>query len=55
MSNILNMTDIVKSVKTIEKDCECEEGKSGKLKEPDYEKFYNRIKGLMVLVEENIT
>lgn len=53
MANILNEKDIVNSIKTIEKDCEMvnELGKT----DLDYEKFYQRVKGLMSLVEENLT
>ena len=40
-------------LKTIEKDCERVDG-FGKMPDPDYKKFYERVKGLMSLVEENI-
>ena len=53
MSNILNTTDIVNAIKTIDKDCEMVDG-FGKIPDPDYNKFYNRVKGLMTLVEENL-
>ena len=53
MSNILDTTDIVNAIITIEKDCEQEDG-FGKMPEPDYKKFYNRVKGLMELVKENV-
>ena len=53
MANILNTTDIVNAIKTIDKDCEMVDG-FGKMPDPDYKKFYNRVKGLMTLVEENL-
>jgi hypothetical protein len=53
MGNILNTTDIVNAIKTIEKDCEQIDG-FGKMTDPDYKKFYERVKGLMSLVEENL-
>ena len=54
MANILNVNDIVNSIKTIEKDCENVDG-FGKMPDPDYKKFYERVKGLMALVEENLS
>jgi hypothetical protein len=56
MGNILNTTDIVNSIKTIDKDCEKGTGYGQPYGQPsiDYEKFYNRVKGLMSLVEENL-
>ena len=54
MSNILNINDIVNSIKTIEKDCESVDG-FGKMSDPDYKKFYERVKGLMSLLEENLS
>jgi hypothetical protein len=54
MANILNVNDIVNSIKKIEKDCERVDG-FGKMPDPDYKKFYERIKGLMSLVEENVS
>lgn len=53
MDNKLSVNDIVNSIKTIEKDCEMVDG-FGKMPDPDYKKFYERVKGLMSLVEENI-
>jgi hypothetical protein len=53
MSNILDTTDIVNAIKTIEKDCE-QDKRIGIMSEPDYKKFYNRVKGLMELVKENV-
>lgn len=53
MDNKLSVNDIVNSIKTIEKDCERVDG-FGKMPDPDYKKFYERVKGLMSLVEENI-
>ena len=50
MSNILDTTDIVNAIKTIEKDCE---RIFQKMSGPDYKKFYERVKGLMSLIEEN--
>jgi hypothetical protein len=56
MGNILNTTDIVNSIKTIDKDCEKGTGYGQPYGKPsiDYEKFYERVKGLMSLVEENL-
>lgn len=54
MANILNVSDIVNSIKTIEKDCEMIDGPE-KMTDPDYKKFYERVKGLMLLVEENLS
>jgi hypothetical protein len=54
MANILNVNDIVNSIKKIEKDCEMVDG-FGKMPDPDYKKFYERVKGLMSLVEENVS
>jgi hypothetical protein len=62
MSNLYNIKDIVNSIKTIEKDCEIErikESASGnwehqKNTEIDHKKFYERMKGLMILLEENL-
>jgi hypothetical protein len=55
MANILNVSDIVNSIKTIEKDCEVIDGFGGRrMLDPDYKKFYERVKGLMSLVEENL-
>jgi hypothetical protein len=56
MGNILNTTDIVNSIKTIDKDCEKGTGYGQPYGQPsiDYEKFYERVKGLMSLVEENL-
>ncbi len=56
MNNILNTTDIVNAIKTINKDCEKGSGYGQPYGRPsiDYEKFYNRVKGLMALVEENV-
>jgi hypothetical protein len=54
MANILNVNDIVNSIKKIEKDCERVDG-FGKMPDPDYKKFYERVKGLMSLVEENVS
>ena len=53
MSNILNTDDVLNSIKKIEKDCERVDG-YGKMPDPDYKKFYERVKGLMSLLEENI-
>jgi hypothetical protein len=50
--NILNTMDIINSIKKIEKDCELVDG-FGKMPDPDYKKFYERVKGLMTIVEEN--
>jgi len=50
--NILNTMDIINSIKKIEKDCERVDG-FGKMPDPDYKKFYERVKGLMTIVEEN--
>jgi hypothetical protein len=50
MANILNVNDIVNSIKKIEKDCERVDG-FGKLPDPDYKKFYERVKGLIALAE----
>ena len=47
----LRIKDVINSIKTIEKDCERVDG-HGKLPEPDYAKFYHRVKGLMVILEE---
>jgi predicted adenine nucleotide alpha hydrolase (AANH) superfamily ATPase len=55
MANILNVSDIVNSIKTIEKDCEMVDGFGVKMSDPDYKKFYERVKGLMALVEENLS
>jgi len=55
MANILNLSDIVNSIKTIEKDCEVVDGFGGGMLDPDYKKFYERVKGLMSLVEENLS
>jgi hypothetical protein len=52
MGNILNTDDIINSIKKIEKDCELGAG-FGKVT-IDHAKFYERVKGLMVLVEENL-
>ncbi len=52
MANILHVNDILNSIKAIEKDCEIVDG-FGKMPDPDYKKFYERVKGLMVLLEEN--
>ncbi len=56
MSNILNTTDIVNAIKTINKDCEKGTGYGQPYGRPsiDYEKFYERVKGLISLVEENL-
>ena len=51
MANILNVNDIVNSIKKIEKDCERVDG-FGKMPETDYKKFYERVKGIMSLVED---
>ena len=48
----LKISDIINSVKAIEKDCERVDG-HGKLPDPDYKKFYNRVMGLMILLEES--
>ena len=55
MANILNVSDIVNSIKTIEKDCGMVDGFGVKISDPDYKKFYERVKGLMSLVEENLS
>ena len=47
----LKIKDVINSIKTIEKDCERVDG-HGKLPEPNYAKFYHRVKGLMVILEE---
>jgi hypothetical protein len=52
MGNILNTDDIINAIKKIEKDCELGDG-FGKVT-IDHVKFYERVKGLMVLVEENL-
>jgi|688.fasta_scaffold825198_2 hypothetical protein len=52
MGNILNTDDIINAIKKIEKDCELGAG-FGKVT-IDHAKFYERVKGLMVLVEENL-
>ena len=54
MSNTLNVNDIVNSIKTIEKDCE-RVNELGTITDLDYKKFYERVKGLMSLVEENVS
>jgi hypothetical protein len=55
MANILNVIDIVNSIKTIEENCKMVDGYGVKNPDPDYEKFYERVKGLMSLVEENLS
>lgn len=47
----LKISDIINSFKVIEKDCEQVDG-HGKLPDPDYKKFYDRVMGLMILLEE---
>ena len=53
MGNTLNVNDIVNSIKTIEKDCETVNS-FGIKTDIDYKKFYERVKGLMSLAEENV-
>ena len=53
MGNTLNVNDIVNSIKTIEKDCETVNS-FGIKTDLDYKKFYERVKGLMSLAEENV-
>ena len=50
MSSKLNTRDIIDSIIKIEKDCEMVDG-FGKMPDPDYKKFYERVKGLMSLAE----
>ena len=50
MSNKLNIRDIIDSIREIEKDCERVDG-FGKMPDPDYKKFYERVKGLITLAE----
>ena len=52
MGNILNTDDIINAIKKIEKDCELGAG-VGKVT-IDHAKFYERVKGVMAFVEENL-
>jgi len=48
----LKIKDVINSIKTIEEDCEVKDG-HGTLPDPDYKKFYERVKGLMTFLEES--
>lgn len=47
----INIEDIIKSLKTIEEDCSY--GTSYGTTEVNYEKFYERVKGLMALINND--
>jgi hypothetical protein len=48
----LKIKDVINSIKTIEQDCEQIED-NGVTLDPDYKKFYERVKGLMIFLEES--
>lgn len=52
MSNILNVKDILDSIKNIEVSCDI--GGTFGSRDIDHKKFYEQVKGLMSLLEVNL-